>query len=174
MPGAGTAYSFRTESHRIPHLADLVLSKNVLKSDGVMQRGLLVNLGDIPLEDITVQTKGLKYLVDFDPVADAESLAKFDRQLLEGIKADGFIYGLGLYVKNQATYALRSIAYKGKAARSANGIPYNELDFDKRRDILVAFRIVEQEANGNITVVWKILSSKDAPTLKIKSPENQP
>jgi hypothetical protein len=168
MPGAGTAYSFRSHSHRIPHLADLTLSKNVLKSHSLMQQGILVELGNIPLEDVTLQTRGLKYLIDFEALTEPEILVNFNRQLLEGVSADGFIYGLNSYASNQTTYALRSIAYKGKAPRAANGIAYNELDFDKRRDILVAFRIIEQEANGNITLVWKMLSNKDAPTLKIK------
>jgi hypothetical protein len=168
MPGAGTAYSFRVESHRIPHLADLTLSKNILKSDGVLQYGIMVGLGDIPLEDVTLQSDGLKYLINFEPLPDMESFEALDRQLIKGISADGFTYGISLYVKNQTTFALRSIAYKGKVARSVNGIAYNEMDFDKRRDILVAFRIVEQEANGNITFVWKMLLNKDAPTLKIK------
>lgn len=168
MPGAGTAYSFRMESHRIPHLADLTLSKNVLKSDGVFQHGIMVKLGDIPIEEVTLQTQGLKYLIDFQPLMDSESLAKFDSLLLKGINAEGFVYGVGFYIRNQTTYALRSVAYKGKAMRSVNGIAYNELDFDRRRDILVVFRIVEIEENGNLTIVWKILSNKDAPTLKIE------
>jgi hypothetical protein len=133
-----------------------------------MQQGILVELGNIPLEDVTLQTRGLKYLIDFEALTEPEILVNFNRQLLEGVSADGFIYGLNSYASNQTTYALRSIAYKGKAPRAANGIAYNELDFDKRRDILVAFRIIEQEANGNITLVWKMLSNKDAPTLKIK------
>ncbi|HSK70506.1 MAG TPA: hypothetical protein VK892_02340 [Pyrinomonadaceae bacterium] len=166
MPGAGTAYSFRAESHRIPRLADLTLSKNVLKSDGVFQHGIMVKLGDIPIEDVTLQTQGLKYLIDFQPLTDAESLAKFDSLLLKGINVDGFVYGVGFYIRNHTTYALRSVAYKGKAMRSVNGIAYNELDFDRRRDILVVFRIVGIEKNGNLTIVWKILSNKDAPTLK--------
>jgi hypothetical protein len=128
----------------------------------------LVKLGDVPLESITLQSKGLKYLTDFVPSSDTENLAKFDRLLIDGIKIDGFIYGLGLYATDQTTYALRSIAYKGKVERFVNGITYNELDFDKRRDIIVAFRILEKEPNGNITIAWKILSNENAPTLKTK------
>lgn len=168
MPGAGTAYSFRVESHRVPHLADLILSKNVLKTDGVLQQGMMVSLGDVPLEEVTLQTKGLKYLVAFEPFSDAESLSEFDRQLSTGVKSDGFVYGMGVYVKEQATFALRSVAYRGKFMRSVNGISYNEMDFDKRRDIVVAFRILEQDANGNVTILWKMLSSKDAPIWKAK------
>jgi len=168
IPGAGTAYSFRVESYRLPHLADLVLSKGILKSDGVLQQGIMVNLGNISLQEVTLQTKGLKYLLDFKPVADVESILKIDRELSKGIEANDFLYRLGFYVNDQVTFALRSIAYKGKYMRSVKGILYNELDFDKRKDVLVAFRVVETDANGNITILWKMLSQSNAPTLKIK------
>lgn len=171
MPGGGTSYSFRVESYRISRLADLTLSKNVLKSDGIMQHGILVKLGDIPIEEVTLETKGLQYLANFKPLTDVESLANFDQQLIKGINADGFIYSVGFYVRNQTTYALRSIAYKGTAMRSVKGISYNELDFDKRKDILVVFRVVEIEPDGNITLVWKVLSEKESPTLKL--PQNK-
>lgn len=173
MPGAGTAYSFRAESHRIPRLADLILSKNMLKTDGILQQGIMVNLGDIPLEEVTLQTRGLKYLVDFEPLSDVESLSKFERELSQGVKADGFVYGFGVYVKEQTTFALRSIAYKGKFMLSVNGLTYNEMDFDKRKDVLVAFRIIELERNGNITILWKLLARKDAPTWKIKQTKDE-
>jgi hypothetical protein len=168
MPGAGTAYSFRVESHRLPYLADLTLSKDVLKNDGVLQHGIMVSLGNVPIEDVTLQTNGLKYLVNFEPLLDSESLKSFDSRLIAGIKNDGFVYGLGFFAKNQTTYALRSIAYKGKVIRAYKGVNYNELDYDKRKDIIVAFRIVDREANGNLTILWKILARKDSPTLKSK------
>lgn len=172
MPGGGTSYSFRVESHRISRLADLTLSKNVLKSDGILQHGILVKLGDIPIEEVTLQTKGLQYLTNFEPITNVENLANFDQQLIKGINADGFIYSVGFYVRNQTTYALRSIAYKGAVMRSVKGVSYNELDFDKRKDILVVFRVLEIEPNGNITLIWKILSEKDSPTLKIPQTKN--
>ncbi len=174
IPGAGTAYSFRFESYRLPRLADLILSKGILKTDGVLQQGMMVNLGDVSLQDVTLQTKGMKYLIDFKPAADVENLLEIDRKLSKGVEADGFLYRLGFYVNDQVTFALRSIAYKGKYMRSVKGILYNELDFDKRKDIIVVFRVVETEANGNITILWKMLSQGNAPVLKIKqTKENQ-
>jgi hypothetical protein len=166
LPGAGTAYSFRFESYRLPHLADLILSSNILKTDGILQQGLMVNLGNVPLEEVTLQTRGMKFLVDFMPGTNPENLLKLNSQLSKGIQADGFLYRLGFYVDDQVTFALRSIAYKGKVMRSAKGMVYNELSFDKRKDIVVAFRVVEKEPNGNITILWKILSQQDAPNLK--------
>jgi hypothetical protein len=174
MPGGGTSFSFRAETYRVPHLADLILAGDVIKTDGVLQQGIMVSLGDVPIEQVTLETRGLKYLTDFQPFSDRASLINFDTRLLEGIKSDGFTYGIGFYVKNQSTFALRSVAYKGKFVRSINGIAYNEMDFDKRKDILVAFRIVEQEpVTGNITLVWKILSRKDAPSWKFKKKEDK-
>lgn len=168
FPGAGTAYSFRVESYRLPRLADLILSKGILKTDGVLQQGIMVNLGNIPLQDVTLQTKGLKYLLDFKPIADVKSLLKIDNELSKGIQADGFLYRLGFYARNQETFVLRSIAYKGKVMRSVKKIQYNELDFDKRKDILVAFRVVEIDTTDNVTILWKILSQGNAPTLNIE------
>lgn len=168
MPGAGTAFSFRVESYRIPRLADLVLAKDVLKTDGILQHGIMVHLGDIPLEDITTETKGLKYLVDFKPVKTSTEFLKIDNELNSGVKADGFVYRLGFYVTDKATFALRSIAYKGNFFRSVDGVVYDEFDFDKRKDMLVVFRVVEKDAQGNITILWKILSKQNAPSLKIE------
>lgn len=168
MPGAGTAFSFRVENYRIPHLADLTLSNDVLKTDGILQQGVMVRLGDVSLENVNLNTKGLKYLLDFKPVNNFDEFLQKDRELSNGVKSDGFLYRLGFYADEGTTFALRSIAYKGEIMRSINGVRYNELDFDKRRDIVVAFRIIEKEANGNITLIWKILSKNNAPSLKIK------
>jgi hypothetical protein len=168
MPGAGTAFSFRVESYRIPRLADLVLAKDVIKTDGVLQHGVMVNLGNVPLEDVTPETKGLKYLVDFKPVKTDTEFLKIDNELKNGIKSDGFIYRLGFYVSDEATFALRSIAYKANFFRSVNGVIYDEFAFDKRKDTMIVFRVVERDANGNITILWKMLSRRDAPTLKFE------
>ncbi len=49
------------------HLADLVLEKNIIKTDSLLQQGLMVNLGKVALEQISAQTDGLKFLFDFKP-----------------------------------------------------------------------------------------------------------
>ncbi len=166
IPGAGTAYSFRVHSYRIPRLADLILQKDVLKTDGVLQHGIMVSLGDVPLEDVTLQTKGLKFLVDFKPADGKDDLVRIDGELSKGIKADGFVYRLGFYASENATFVLRSIAYKGNMMRSLNGVVYDEFQFDKRKDVLVVFRVVETDAAGNLTILWKELTRSDSPAIK--------
>lgn len=166
FPGAGTAYSFRTRTYRIPGLADLILQKNVLKTDGVLQQGLMVNLGDVPLEDVSLKTGGLKYLVEFKPTGEKKDVEKFNQELVRGVASDGFIYRLGFYAKENTTFALRSIAYRGTYKRFVEGTIYDEFQFDKRRDVLVVFRVVEIDSAGNVTILWKELKQSESPTLK--------
>ena len=167
IPGAGTAYSFRVKSHRMLHLSDLVLDKNVIRTGSLLQQGLMVNLGNIELNEVSTQTVGLKYLFDFKPLTNKEELKSFEEKLSKGIKSDGFTYGYGLYVEDKTTFALRSIAYRGKFQRSISGVKYNEMDYDKRTDIIVVFRIVEKDAKGDLTILWKEISRKDSPVIKI-------
>lgn len=166
MPGAGYAYSFRINNYRIPRLADIIFTDNSFQAAGVRLHGLFVNIGDVPLESVDLKTKGLKYLVDFQPETDYEKAKEIDKKLTEGVEVGGFLYRRGLYAQENTTFVLRSIAYSGKYFRAVSGITYNEFDFDKRRDIIVAFRIVEQGADGSVTILWKELANKKSPKVK--------
>ncbi|MEK7722844.1 MAG: hypothetical protein AAB336_00700, partial [Acidobacteriota bacterium] len=167
IPGAGTAYSFRVKSHRILHLSDLVLDKNVIRTGSLLQQGVLVNLGNIELDEISTQTVGLKYLFDLKPVTQKEELANLEETLSKGVKSDGFIYSYGLYIEDKTTFALRSVAYRSKVMRSVSGVKYDEFDYDKRKDIVVVFRVVEKDENGDLTILWKEIARKDSPVIKI-------
>lgn len=166
LPGAGFAYSFRINNYRLPSLADLIFTDNSFQASGVLLHGILVNIGDVPLEKVTLQTNGLKYLVDFQPVTDFEQAKETDKLLVEGIEQDGFVYRRGLRAVEGATYVLRSIAYQGTHYRAVKGVTYNELEFDKRQDIIVAFRIVEKDADQSVTILWRELERKEAPKMK--------
>lgn len=168
VPGGGTGYSFRVKSHRLLHLSDITLEKDVIKADGILQQGIMVNLGNLELDTVTAQTKGLKFLFDFKPATNKEELIKIDEMINKGIKADGFVYNYGFFADDQTTFALRSIAYRGNIQRSISGVNYNELDFDKRKDVIIVFRIVEKDSNGDITILWKEISRQDSPVIKIK------
>ncbi len=168
MPGAGNSYSFRTNNYRIRHLADLTFSGKNFYVSGVLMHGIMVNIGDVPLESVTLQTDGLKFINEFQPTDDFEKAKVLDRQFVTGVTKDGFFYSRGLASAENTTYILRSIAYDGRVMRSVRGIPYNELDFDKRKDVTVAFRIVSLDADGSLTILWKELSRKDAPKFKKK------
>ena len=167
MPGAGTSFSFRTEGYRLPRLADVILLDGVFRTGGVFQQVIMTNVGDLPIEEVTLNTTGMKYLVDLKPVSGTDEFTRFEGEVVKGIESDGFIYRKGHPVKENSTFALRSIAYRGKYMRSVDGIAYDELDYDKRRDVVVAFRVVEIATNGNVTIIWKRLKDIDSPKLKM-------
>lgn len=166
MPGAGSSFSFRTQSYRIPRLADLTFTDKSFQASGVLLHGIFVNIGNVPLEAVTLETKGLKYLADFQPEPDYEKGREIDLQLTRGISHDGFLYRRGLYIVENTTFALRSVAYGGKYFRAVQNFTYNEFDYDKRKDVIVVFRIVERDEAGNVTILWKQLQEKDSPDIK--------
>jgi hypothetical protein len=172
MPGAGSSYSFRTETYRIPRLSDITFTDNSFQAEGVLLHGIFVNIGDVPLEKVSLQTTGMKFLTDFSPEPDFDKAKIVDAQLSVGIKKDNFIYRRALYAMENSTFALRSIAYDGKSFRALRGVIYNEFDFDKRRDVIVVFRIVQKDASGNVTILWKELQRKNSPVIKRNNPKN--
>ncbi len=165
FPGAGSSYSFRIDNYRLPRLADLTFTNDSFQATGNHLHGILVNIGDVPLENIALNTRGLKFLLEFKPSTDFKTAKQVDRILSDGVVFDGFIYRRALYAKENTTFALRSIAYRGKSYRAVQGVTYNELDFDKRRDVIVVFRIIRTHPDGSVTILWKKLSDKKAPKL---------
>lgn len=167
MPGAGTSFSFRTESYRLPRLADIILFDGVFRTGGVYQYVAMAEIGDVPIEDVAFATKGMKYLLDLKPVRDSAEFLRFNDDLVKGVEADGLLYRKGQIVRENWTYVLRSIAYRGQYIRSVGGISYDELDLDRRRDIIAAFRVIDRDAAGNVTIAWKVLKDVEAPKLKV-------
>jgi len=167
MPGAGVAYSFRTESYRLPRLADVILLDGVFRTGGVYQQVVMANIGDVAIEKLGLDAEGLKYLVEMKPVRDSDHFQLFDKDITQGIESNGFLYRKGHPVKEDSTFVLRSIAYRGKFLRTVDGIQYDELDFDKRRDVIVGFRVIEKDMHGNITILWKKFQDVESPILKV-------
>ncbi len=171
MPGAGNSYSFRTDNYRIPRLSDVLFTDNSFQASGVLLHGIFVNIGDVALSDVTLKTDGLDFLVTFQPEVDYEKAKKTDLILAEGIREGKFLYRRGLYAVENTTFVLRSIAYAGKYFRAVRGVTYNEFVFDKRRDIIVALRIVDKDDAGNVTILWKMLANEKSP--RVKRPQNE-
>ena len=167
MPGSGISFSFRTREHRIPRLSDIVYTEESFQSPGVRLHGIFVNLGEVPIENVSLTTNGMKYLAEFPPETDIEKAKALEAKLNEGIMVDGFLYRRGLRTRDNATFALRSIAYRGEYYRALGGITYNEFNFDKRLDVIVVFRIVRRHPNGAVTILWRELSRNQSPKIEL-------
>lgn len=166
MPGAGSSFSFRTENYRVRRLSDLTYRENGFYSLGILSHSILVNIGDIPLEQATLQTNGLKFLTDFETVTDFEQAREIDTRISEGIENGGFFYSRKAEAVENTTYVLRVIAYRGSYYRAVQGFVYDELDYDERRDITVAFRIIRRDGDESVTILWKILANQKSPAIK--------
>lgn len=166
MPGAGSSYSFRTNSYQIGRLSDLTYTGDSFSTAGILLQGILVNIGDVPLNEVSLKTNGMTFLTEFEPASEIEKVRETNRQIINGVQNKGLTYRRSASAEENTTYILRSIAYKGNIYRSLQGIVYDELDFDKRKDIIVSFRIVRREADGSVTILWKELESKKSPRIK--------
>jgi hypothetical protein len=166
-PGHGASYSFRARTYRIPRLADLTLVDGVLHSTGILEHTVIVNIGDVRLEDISANTQGFGFLRRFEPAFDIPSADEKERALNEGIRSDGFIYRRNSEAAVNSTYLMRAIAYRATAYRAVQGVVYDEFSFDKRRDLIVAFRVIRKE-DGAVTLLWRTLDEKPAPKMKFE------
>lgn len=167
MPGHGSHYSFRTVNYRIARLSDLRFDGANFTVAGVLRHAIMTGIGDIPLDQVNQNSTGLKYLNDFQPVTSVTMAAEVDRVHVEGMDSGGYYYGQALRAMESMTYVLRSVAYRGNLYRSIGATVYDEIDFDKRSDITVAFRIIRKHSDGSITVIWNQLFKEDSPSLKV-------
>lgn len=165
MPGAGSSFSFREKNYRLRRLSDLTYDAAGFRSSGLLSHAILVNIGDAPLETVSLQTNGLKFLTAFETVTDFELARQADKKIANGIENDGFFYSRNAAAKENSTYVLRVVAYRGNLYRALDGLVYDELDFDERRDVTVAFRIVNRDTES-VTILWKIISDQKSPAIK--------
>ena len=109
--------------------------------------GVLVALGDVPLEAVTPETYGVTGLTNITPPADYFEAANLSRRNRAGFALERFRYGSSLPVAKNMTYVLRSTS-------------------NKRADILVGFRVVRMDDNGSVTLIWRKLKIYPKPAWK--------
>ena len=135
----GSVYSFSEGTHVQSDRSELGLEDGQLRSGfaGTVL-GLLVNLGDEPIDSVNLDSPGVNYLAKFQaPRRRTDAAAQYKRNAV-GFTFDNYFYRTILPATPGTTYALRSVA-------------------DRRADILVLFRVVRQDQDGSIVLAWKRL-----------------
>ena len=145
--GGGAYYYFIQQINAYGHGSDLELEQGQFSVGFAgADFGFLVALGDVSLENVTLQHPGVKYLAEFVP-PNAESEARADYQLSQsGFNANGFNYRQHQSALLNTTYVVRSVQYQAS-------------------DDLVAFRPVRQDTDGSLILVWKLLKWFPTPQL---------
>jgi hypothetical protein len=165
IPGS-SFYSFREKEYTSAYLADIRFKDNLLITDGVLSQNILVRLGDIPLENLSMESQGMKYLVDFVPETLNTAATRQYIEIVRGVRTGKYEYRKVLPASENMTYGLRVIAYRGSFYRSFRGWIFDLISGDDRFDLILGFRVVRKESDGSVTLLWKELERKKSPKLK--------
>jgi hypothetical protein len=144
VSGGGSFYSFRAGKHHRAFASDIAL-RDGLFNVGFMKHtlGLLTTLGDVPLDAVTLHSNALR---PFRKLVPARTLAETGQDFMRSrawLEVPEHVYGATAPARLNTTYVLRSIAFDPSR--------------DKPSDVLVAFRVTRQDADGAVTIVWKRL-----------------
>jgi hypothetical protein len=158
IPGGGAYYSFANLTHAYGEGSDIELHNNKLSAVfGGADYGMLTNISDAPLEQITFDNMRASQIAGYRPPR-SQPEAQAEQQRLssgEGMNFDGFLYQKALPVRENSTYLLRSIAYGTS-------------------DVLVAFRVTRRDTDGSVIIAWKFLKRYPTPKFKQTHRTNLP
>lgn len=149
--GRGAYYSYSKLRHELDDWSEIGLQNGMFQV-GFASRSLAFMglLGDVSLEKVTLDSKEVVQLHKLDPVSTYRDVMAQPAKDTRRLKAGGFIYGSAITALANHTYVLRSTT-SGKA------------------DILVAFRVIRQDADGSLHILWKKLAGYPKTILKGKS-----
>lgn len=145
--GGGAYYSFGLKTHEYGLGSDILLEQGQL-SVGFLgaQYGMLLNLGDISLDQVSNHL-ATRVLLDYQPpIKEADIRAEF-KKFWQGIELKGFNFKNSVPANVSNTYLLRSIS------------PNNS-------DTAVAFRIIRKDTDGSLVLAYKVLKSFPKPIME--------
>lgn len=149
LRGGGAYYSFSRRTHEYGYGSDIELSNGALSSGfaGADFGFFEENAGELPLEAMTSEHPAASNLAAFEIPA-----TLFGAREVQSGSRSGAAPGRGRMLRQVGvavgrTYVLRSVNYRSF-------------------DVLVAFRIVREDDDGSITLLWKILKRFPTPALK--------
>jgi hypothetical protein len=142
--GAGAYYSFSRLVHEYGYGSDIELAhgKFTVGFAGA-DFGFITLIGDVPLDEVTLTHPAIEFLASFKTPTKEPQAREQARISGSGVAAQGFTYSRNTDARINRTFALRSINYRDS-------------------DVLVAFRVVRQDTDGSLIIIWKLL--KDFPT----------
>ncbi|MEZ5429229.1 MAG: hypothetical protein R2747_23480 [Pyrinomonadaceae bacterium] len=167
VPGKAGFYSFRTQDYSIRFFSDLQFEGDDLKIAGLYLLGFLTEMEDgTDIRDLGLASPGIREMAAFEPSVNAEEVQKQFAIAKNGFRVEDHIYKTALAPAVGKTYALRAIAYRGNAYWKVGEKKFNPLEKDKRRDVIVVFRVIRKHEDGSISLLWKKLQEKEAPRLE--------
>lgn len=137
--GGGAYYSFTRKTHAYGYGSDIELQQGFLSvAFAGADYGMLVKLGDVPLESVNVELPSVRFLSAYTAVTEEPQARLEQRRFGSGTKIDGILYSERARAQINTTYVVRSINYS-------------------ESDVLVAFRVVRKDSDGSLTIAWRML-----------------
>lgn len=165
ISGKATAYSFRKKLYTVSVFSDVRHYAGSFQIFGINQLGFITNLGDVPLENLTLQSPGIKLMADFKSSNDIEEIKYQHKLAKKGFLVGDYVYRSELPIALNQSYVLRSIAYDGKAYRTFGDDKIDIFEDDERKDIIVVFRVISKHEDGSFGILWKELHRQESPTI---------
>ena len=145
--GGGSYFSFTRLTHEYGWGTQIGLEQNEFNvSFAGADYGMIANLGDVPLESITLDHSAIKVLASYVPPEEEPRARAEYRRFATGDTIDGTIYKTRAQARINRTYALRGIHYSDS-------------------DVLVAFRVIRKEDDDSVIILWKLLKKYPKPEL---------
>ena len=147
LRGGGSYYSFTERSHDYSQFTDIGLEQGQLKAGFAgANYGMLTNLGDVPLENVSLEMPAVHVLAMHTPAADEPHARIEQSRTSKGVTVGDTSYTNRMPLVANTTYLVRSINYAGS-------------------DALVAFRVVRIDTDGSAIILWKLLKKYPVPQL---------
>ena len=143
--GGGAYYSFVRKTHEYGFGSDIELEREQLSAGADF--GLLLNLGDVSLEQAANDHAVTRALLDYTPPVKEVEIRAVQRKVWQGIELSGFTFKGRVPAKVSNTYLLRSVSID-------------------RSDILAVFRVVREDTDGSLILVYKVLKTFPKPTME--------
>ncbi|QYO67645.1 hypothetical protein [Leptolyngbya sp. 7M] len=171
VPG-GSSNTFRPGSST----PDIHYINGSFFADGFFSLLIMTELGSMPIESVGLHTQGVEFLNSFEPKVTHRGASDQVKEMVSGIQAGGRTYSNNVDANLGTTYALRIVAYRNENNLESRIDPEKDPNIkelegfwlirqDKRYDVLIAFRVVREDANGSLTIVWKELARKKSPLI---------
>lgn len=145
--GGGAYYSFARLTHDYGFGSDIELQlREFSVGFAGADFGFMTRLGKKSLDGVILDDPAAQFLTSFvPPTIEAEARQQYQRSGF-GFEVNGFAYKSRQPVKTKNTYLLRSISYG-------------------RSDLLVAFRLMREDDDGSVIILWKMLKRFPVPEL---------
>lgn len=160
------AFSFREKLHTLFGRSDIGITSKYLVGARHSVQTMIVDLGNLDLSAVNRDSAEINFLFSFVPEESSKGMdAQFD-DLKNGMTVASFENGAVGRTRNYSkvakiepghVYAFRSIAYRGETTEP----------LEKDADVVVVFKVVANEDDGDTTIVWKELSRKPGMVMKM-------